>query len=169
MGVLVLGMGAYLYDTVPVSQAAGSDTKPQNREVAAPAWDLKDVDGKPVKLSDFKGKVVILDFRATWCGPCRMEIPGFVELQKEYRDKGLAVVGVSLDEEGSSVVRPFIKKFAINYSIVLGNQKIVRDYGGIEGIPTTFVIDRQGRILSQHVGYADKQQFENEIKPLLMR
>ncbi len=98
-----------------------------------------------------------------------MEIPGFVELQKQYQDKRLVVVGVSLDQDGSSVVKPFIKKFGINYPIVMGNQKVVRDYGGIEGIPTTFVIDQQGRILSRHVGYVDKHQFEKEIKPLLTK
>ncbi len=96
-----------------------------------------------------------------------MEIPGFVELRKAYGDKGLALVGVSLDEEGGQVVRPFMKQFGINYPVVIGDEKISRDYGGIEGIPTTFVIDRQGNIVSKHIGYVDKAQFERELKPLL--
>lgn len=133
----------------------------------SPAWELKGVDGKPVKSSDFAGKVVILDFWATWCGPCRMEIPGFIELQKQYADKGLVVVGVSLDQDGASVVKSFMDKTGINYPVVLGDETIVNAFGGVEGIPTTFIIDRNGQIVGKHVGYAAKAEFESEIKPLL--
>lgn len=133
----------------------------------SPAWELKGVDGKPVKSSDFAGKVVILDFWATWCGPCRMEIPGFIELQKQYADKGLVVVGVSLDQDGASVVKSFMDKMGINYPVVLGDETIVNAFGGVEGIPTTFIIDRNGQIVGKHVGYAAKAEFESEIKHLL--
>lgn len=132
----------------------------------SPAWELKDVDDKTVKSSDFAGKVVILDFWATWCGPCRMEIPGFIELQKQYADKGLVVIGVSLDQDGASAVKPFAEKMGINYPIVLGDETIVSAFGGIEGIPTTFIIDRTGNIVRKHVGYASKAEFEADIKPL---
>lgn len=98
-----------------------------------------------------------------------MEVPGFVELQKAYGNRGLAVVGVSLDEEGGRVVKPFMKESGINYSVVMGDEKIIRDFGGIEGIPTTFIIDRQGRIVGKHIGYVDKEQFEREIRTLLKR
>lgn len=135
--------------------------------VPSPAWELKGMDGKLVKSSDFAGKVVILDFWATWCGPCRMEIPGFIELQKQYADKGLVVVGVSLDQEGVSAVKPFMEKMGINYPIVLGDEAVVSAFGGVEGIPTTFIIDRSGQIVGKHVGYAPKAEFESEIKPLL--
>lgn len=133
----------------------------------SPAWELKGVDSKPVKSSDFAGKVVILDFWATWCGPCRMEIPGFIELQKQYADKGLVVVGVALDQDGASVVKPFMDKMGINYPVVLGDETIVNAFGGVEGIPTTFIIDRNGQIVGKHVGYAAKAEFEAEIKPFL--
>jgi thiol-disulfide isomerase/thioredoxin len=133
----------------------------------APQWELTNVEGKLVKLSDFHGKVVILDFWATWCGPCRVEIPHFVELQKQYGDKGLTVIGVSLDEQGPEVVKKFIKRLGVNYPIVIGNQKAVEAYGGIDALPTTFVIDRQGRIVSEHIGYDDKTAFEKEIQSLL--
>jgi thiol-disulfide isomerase/thioredoxin len=133
----------------------------------APGWKLTDLNGRNVNFSDFRGKVVILDFWATWCVPCRVEIPHFVELQKQYGAKGVAVIGVSLDEQGPDVVKRFVKQFEVNYSIVIGNEKIAEKYGGIVALPTTFVIDRQGRIVNQHIGYDDKAVFEKEIQSLL--
>lgn len=135
----------------------------------SPAWELKGVDGKTVKSTDFAGMVVILDFWATWCGPCRMEIPGFIELQKEYAKDGLAVVGVSLDQEGATVLKPFIEQMGINYPIVIGDENIVNAFGGVQSIPTTFIIDRSGQIVGKHVGYTAKAEFESEIKPLLKK
>jgi thiol-disulfide isomerase/thioredoxin len=147
-----------------IPSASAADTPAASK---APAWELKDADGKPVKSSDFERKVVILDFWATWCPPCKAEIPGFVDLQKKYGDKGLVVIGVSLDEQGHEVVKPFVKQFEVNYPIVMGDAKIVQDFGGIAAIPTTFVIDRSGNILARHVGYVPKETFEMEIIPLL--
>jgi thiol-disulfide isomerase/thioredoxin len=133
----------------------------------APAWELSDPHGKPVKSSDFAGKVVILDFWATWCPPCKAEIPGFIELQEKYRDKGLVIVGVSLDEQGPAVVKPFMQQFKINYPIVMGDEKTAQDFGGVTAIPTTFIIDKAGNIVKKHVGFAPKENFEKEITPLL--
>lgn len=133
----------------------------------APQWNLQDLSGNPVKLSDYKGKVVILDFWATWCPPCRAEIPNFVELQKEYGKQGLVVIGVSLDEGGVDGVAAFAKSQGVNYPIVMGNQDIANSYGGIEAIPTTFVIDPSGNIVAKHEGFTDKSEFEAEIKKLL--
>jgi thiol-disulfide isomerase/thioredoxin len=133
----------------------------------APDWELTDLNGKAVKFSDFRGNVLILDFWATWCAPCRIEIPHFVELQKQYGNKGLTVIGVSLDEQGPEVVKKYVKRLGVNYPIVMGNEKVVEAYGGIDAIPTTFVIDRQGRIMSRHMGYEDKAVFEKEIQSLL--
>ena len=133
----------------------------------APAFDLQDLNGKSVKLSDFKGKVVILDFWATWCPPCRAEIPHFVELQNEYRDKGLVVVGVSLDQGGPGVVSSFVKQQGINYPIVMGDDSVTSKYGDIQAIPTTFVIDSNGNIVGKHEGFTDKGVFVKEISPLL--
>ncbi len=138
-----------------------------NARTPAPNWQLNDLNGKTVKFSDFRGKVVILDFWATWCAPCRVEIPHFAELQKQYGDKGLTVIGISLDEQGPEAVKEFVKRLDVNYTIVTGNQKVVEAYGGVYAIPTTFVIDRQGRIVSEHVGYDDKVVFEKEIQSLL--
>lgn len=133
---------------------------------AAPAWQLPDIDGKLVSLADLKGKILILDFWATWCPPCRQEIPGFVALQRKYQDRGLVVIGVSLDKQGPSVVKPFALQFAMNYPVLMGNKKIITDYG-IEVIPTTFIIDQQGNIVTVHEGFADSATFESEILPPL--
>ena len=143
-------------------------TSTQTAEGAkAAAWQRVNTDGKPVKSSDFAGKVVILDFWATWCPPCKAEIPGFVELQEKYGDKGLMIVGVSLDEQGPAVVKPFMQQFRVNYPIVMGDEKILQDFGGVTAIPTTFIIDKAGNIVKKHVGFASKEDFEKEITPLL--
>ncbi len=133
----------------------------------APNWELKDLNGRTVRSSDFKGKVVILDFWATWCPPCRAEIPGFVELQKQYGKDDVVVIGISLDDTKASVVRKFTDKLAVNYRVVLGDQDTTRAFGGIDAIPTTFIIDREGRIVSQHLGFTEKADLERDIKPLL--
>jgi peroxiredoxin len=134
---------------------------------AAPDWQLRDVNGKPVNLADFKGRLVVLNFWATWCPPCRQEIPGFVALQRKYQDKGLVIIGVSLDQQGPGVVKPFIGRFGVNYPVVMGNGQIVSDYGGVEAIPTTFIIDRQGKVVTVHQGFTDNATFEAEIRSLL--
>jgi peroxiredoxin len=160
--IALLAIGLFRLAAVPVFAVEASAAK-----TPAPDWELKDLNGKTVKSSGFRGKVVVLNFWATWCMPCRIEMPHFVELQKQYGDKGVAVIGVSLDEQGPEVVKKFVKQLGVNYTIVMGNQKIAEAYGGIVAIPTTFVIDRQGRIVSWHMGYDDKAVFEKEIQSLL--
>lgn len=160
-----LGAAAFLFVAASSEQPAPKPTATASKQ--APKWELPGLDGKKVQSSEFAGKVIILDFWATWCGPCRMEIPGFIELQKKYEKLGLVVVGVSLDQDGTEVVKAFKEKFGVNYPLVMGDAKVVEAFGGVEAIPTTFIIDRAGRIVNQHVGYADKAEFEREIKPLL--
>ena len=156
--ILAAGLSFIAFALQPAESATASK---------APAWELKNTDGKLVKSSDFAGKVVILDFWATWCPPCKAEIPGFVDLQKKYGEKGLVVIGVSLDEQGPAVVKPFMRRFGMNYPVVMGDEKIVQDFGGVSAIPTTFIIDKSGNIAAKHVGYAPKEAFEKEITPLL--
>lgn len=134
---------------------------------AAPAYELPDLDGKMVKNTDFLGKVVILDFWATWCPPCRMEVPHFVRLQSQYGDQGLAIVGLSLDAGGARDVRPFADEYKVNYTMLIAKDETAESYGGVVGIPTTFVIDRKGRIVRKFVGYTPPETFEETIKPLL--
>ena len=133
----------------------------------APDFTLPKLDGNSLTLSDFKGKVIILDFWTTWCPPCRREIPDFVELYEKYKDEGLLIIGVSLDGGDSRSVKQFSKNYKINYPIVLGNFNITEDYGGIRAIPTTFVIDGKGNIKEKYIGYQPRATFEEVVKRLL--
>jgi len=151
-------------DSTTVRAAVKSDKERK----AAPDFALKDADGKTAHLADYKGKVVLLDFWATWCGPCKIEIPWFMEFEQKYKDQGFAVVGVSMDEDGWTVVKPYLQQLKINYRILLGNDKVGDQYGGVDSLPTTFLIDRQGRIAATHVGLSGgKDDFQNDIQRLL--
>jgi cytochrome c biogenesis protein CcmG/thiol:disulfide interchange protein DsbE len=135
----------------------------------APDFQLKSTDGKTVKLSDFKGKIVIIDFWATWCPPCRKGIPDLVELQKTYKDD-LVIIGISLDDKRTlKDVVPFVSKYEINYPVVFGDSEVVSAFGGIESIPTSFVIDREGNITNTHVGLIPKAEYEKDINKLLKK
>lgn len=136
--------------------------KPENRKVA-PDFVLDDASGKPVRLSDFRGKVVLLNFWATWCAPCSIEIPWFIEFQTAHQDTGFATLGVSLDEGGWDAVRPYIEKRKINYRVVVGNDDVAQQYGAAS-LPTTFIIDKSGRIAATHVGLCSKSEYEADIK-----
>jgi peroxiredoxin len=149
--------------TRPVKQVVKDDSKRKH----APDFALKDANGKLVHLADYQGKVVLLDFWATWCGPCVIEIPWFTEFERKYKDRGFEVVGVSMDDDGWKAITPFVAKKKMNYRVVLGDDKTGDQYGGLEALPTTFVIDRNGRIASVHVGLASKKDFEDAIEKLL--
>jgi cytochrome c biogenesis protein CcmG/thiol:disulfide interchange protein DsbE len=140
---------------------------PESVGRTAPEFDLADLNGKRVRLSDYAGKVVVLDFWATWCPPCRQEIPHFVRLQSKFRDQGLEIVGISLDEDGLQKVRDFADEYNVNYTMLLADAKVQESYEGIIGIPTTFVIDRKGRVAKSFVGFTPPETFEETIRPLL--
>ena len=140
---------------------------PQSETKKAPNFSLKTNTGKTIELSKLKGKLVVVNFWATWCGPCRAEIPGFIDVYKMYKSKGLEIVGISLDQDGWNAINPFVKKMNINYPVVLGNDQIAQDYGNIEAIPTTFIINKEGHIVDRHIGYMDKESFEKMIKSYL--
>ncbi len=134
---------------------------------AAPQWKLQDLAGKPVTFADFKGKVVVVDFWATWCPPCREEVPGYVELQNKYGKDGLMIVGVSLDQAGPEVVKAFAAKYGVNYPMVMGDEAVVTAFGGIEALPTTFLIDAQGQIRDRKIGMESKEDYEKKIVAVL--
>jgi len=137
-----------------------------NSRKAAPNFTLMDSKEVPVTLSKFKGSVVLLDFWATWCEGCKVEIPWYMEFQKKYKDNGLSVVGVSVDDDGWKSVKPFLQAKQVNYTVVLGDWDLAGRFG-ITSLPVTLLIDRNGRVADSHVGMVDKDAFDREIQALL--
>ncbi|HEV7218446.1 MAG TPA: TlpA disulfide reductase family protein [Terriglobales bacterium] len=134
---------------------------------AAPDFVLPDSTGTPIKLSAYKGKVVLLDFWATWCTGCKVEIPWYVEFQNKYRNEGLTAIGVSMDDDGWKSVKPFLEEHKLNYPVVIANQDLGNRYGGLPSLPLTLLIDRNGKIAESDAGMVNKNAFENKIKALL--
>lgn len=132
----------------------------------APAFSLAGLNEQKVELSSFKGKVVLVDFWATWCTPCREEIPQFVEWQKKYGDQGLQVIGISMDD-GPKPVREFYQEFKLNYPVAMGDEKVAESYGGVLGLPINFLVDRDGRIQAKYTGMTDLKALEENIKKQL--
>jgi cytochrome c biogenesis protein CcmG/thiol:disulfide interchange protein DsbE len=140
---------------------------PEAQRKMAPDFTLTAAKGQTIALSAFKGKVVLLDFWATWCGGCKVEIPWYIEFDKKYRDRGLAVIGVSMDDKGMKVVKPFLAQKNMEYPVVIGSEALARKYN-LESMPLTLLIDRGGRIAVSHAGIVNKDDFENRIKELLL-
>jgi cytochrome c biogenesis protein CcmG/thiol:disulfide interchange protein DsbE len=141
--------------------------KTEGQRQTAPNFSLKDADGNPVHLSDYRGKVVLVNFWATWCGPCEVEIPWFVEFEQKYKGQGFAVLGLSMDDDGWKAVRPYMASHKINYRVMIASEVVSQQFGDIDSLPTSFVLDRQGRIANNHVGLIDKRDYQNEILKLL--
>jgi cytochrome c biogenesis protein CcmG, thiol:disulfide interchange protein DsbE len=138
------------------------------QHMPAPQLTLTDLNGQKLELATYKGEVVLVDFWATWCDPCRAEIPHFVQLQDKYRSQGFRVVGISMDD-GPRPVREFYEQYRMNYPVAMGNAKLAERFGGVLGLPVSFLIGRDGRIYARHVGETDSSVFESEIKELLAR
>lgn len=134
----------------------------------APSFSLLTPDGVLFSSSEFQGKATLIDFWATWCPPCQEEVPGFVELYNRYRDKGLVVVGISVDEGGVEQVKAFMEKYSVNYPIVMADDEVLRAFGGIRGLPTTFLVNAQGRIVKRYVGFHSATEFEKDISNFLL-
>jgi peroxiredoxin len=163
-----LALGSFLVGCSSGARTVkAASLRPSSERKVAPDFALKDADGRTVRLSDYKGKVVLLDFWATWCGPCRMEIPWFIEMQRQNRDRGFEVLGVSMDDNGWEDVKPFLAEMGVNYRIVIGNDRTAAIYGGVESLPTTFLIDREGRIAVVHVGLASRKDIQDGVEQLL--
>ncbi|MEA3346635.1 MAG: redoxin domain-containing protein [Candidatus Auribacterota bacterium] len=168
-GMLIV-LGCFVYLIVnggkPLfSQAAALENEGLNR--SAPDFVLPALEGKSLRLSDFEDKVIILDFWATNCPPCRKGIPDFIKLYNKYRDKGLVIIGVSLDRGNVEKVKRFCQNKGVNYPVAIGNYEVTESYGGIRYIPTTFIIDKNKNIVKKFIGYTSIDVFEREIKTLL--
>ena len=128
---------------------------------------VETLSGEQIALSDYQGKVVIVDLWDTWCPPCRMEIPHFIELYNEYNDQGFEMIGLAFGRDGLPAVKEFIEEYGINYINATVNQDVINRLGSPRGIPTTYVFDQTGNIHQKYVGYREKSIFENDIKTLL--
>jgi cytochrome c biogenesis protein CcmG/thiol:disulfide interchange protein DsbE len=157
------------------SQSAPDKLFPEKSRKTAPGFSLTDANGKQIQLSDYRGKVVLLDFWATWCGGCKLEIPWYMEFDKKYSRQGLAVIGVSMDDDGWKAVKPFLARktdpetggnTAMKYPVVIGSDQLGKAYG-LTSMPMTLLIDRQGKIALSHTGVVNKNDFEAHILQLL--
>src|ERR1700719_1419435 len=166
---LGLGSSIYALRRARAEQAAsGPDAKvirfARNPEMAPPFL-LHDISGRIVSTADWKGKVVILNFWATWCPPCREEIPELVQLQAKYKDK-LLIVGASEDDDGPQKVLQFAQRYGMNYPIVMATRELIDNYGGVPALPTSFIIDPQGRVMMKHTGLYEFEVYEREVRAL---
>src|SRR6266481_1352867 len=135
----------------------------------APDFELKVLGsrGKTMKLSDLKGKAVLIDFWATYCGPCKVEMPWIAGLQKKYGPEGFQAIGISMDDAGEKTVSEFAKKLGVNYPILIGTEKVADLYGGLEGLPVSFFVDRTGKVVDQELGLIGQDVFEENVKKAL--
>lgn len=146
---------------IPLAFIIFSCARAEKSYPLAPGFTLKDLDGNDISLSNLEGKVIFLNFWATWCPPCREEIPGFVEIYDQYKDKGIEIIGISVDKLGTKSLLAFIEKYKMNYPVVLGTQKVIDDYKPGRFIPVTIIIDKKGKIREKHIGFMDKETLKN--------
>jgi len=159
-------ISACLAQTSIAGPASGNKPLPTEGRTPAPLFTLLDARGRPLRLSDLQGRVVLLNFWATWCEPCKVEIPWFIELQRQYEASGVTVVGIAMDDEGQSV-SPFVDTMGINYRTVIGSDELASQYGGVDALPTTFLIDRHGRIAAEYQGLQPKNTYESKLHSLI--
>ena len=163
--VIAILLIASLYE-VAIHHTHSSSGRPGTIGSAAPGFSLQDLNGKPLTLADYSGKVVLLNFWATWCTPCRGEIPQFVDFQNSLGPQGLQLIGISMDDEAKPV-QEFYQQFKMNYPVAVGNTNLAESYGGVLGLPVTFLIGRNGRIAARYVGATDMPALQQKIQALL--
>ncbi len=168
LALLILVILASCTGSHSSSAEARTSAKMHADRKSAPGFTLTDSNGSKVQLADYRGKVVLLNFWATWCGPCQVEIPWFEEFEQQYKSRGFAVLGVSMDEDGWAAVKPYIAEHKLNYRILLGDDSVSQLYGGLDSLPTTFMIDRDGKFaFPPHIGLIDKNDYVGEIQTLI--
>lgn len=165
--VVIAAVALMLFAGVRMSRSRASIKTVGKNGSAAPDFTLKGLDGKQVRLSDYRGKAVLLNFWATWCAPCKIEMPWFVDLQKQYASQGLQVIGVAMDDSGEETIAKFAQQMGVNYPVLIGKEAVGDAYGGVEFLPTTFIIDRQGKVVDRVFGLAGRSEFEDDIKKAL--
>ncbi|HVP55184.1 MAG TPA: TlpA disulfide reductase family protein [Candidatus Eisenbacteria bacterium] len=167
--ILIYGVVALcLLGLYIASRHTAQKPKPTAKGNVAPDFTVTDIEGKKLSLSDYRGKVVLLDFWATWCSPCREEIPHFVDMQNQYGPQGFQVIGISMDDDVKPV-REFYQQFKMNYPVAIGDDKLAESFGGVLGLPVNFIIDREGRIHAKHLGATEASVFDGEVSDLLAR
>ena len=165
LALLAVGIGVINRRWAPAPKSGASLA---GEPKLAPDFTLTDLDGRKLSLSDYKGKVVLLNFWATWCGPCRTEIPHFIEMQDKLGPDGFQVIGISMDDDAKPV-RKFYQQYKLNYPVAVGDDKLADLYGGVLGLPVSFIIDREGRIYAKHVGATNASEFDSEVRDLLAK
>lgn len=140
---------------------------PQTKGDTAPDFTLQSLDGKNTRLSDFRGQAVLLNFWATWCAPCKIEMPWFVELQKQYGPQGFQIVGVAMDDASAKEIADFAKEMGVNYPVLVGNNSVGDAYGGVQFLPENFYIDRNGKLVARAFGLKSRSEIEDEIKAII--
>jgi len=163
--MFVAGFAAIAFGIVWESYAGNKENTTHTAKQKAYNFELLDLDGKKVSLMDYSGKIRIIDFWATWCPPCRAEIPHFNALTQKYPN--IAIIGISLDQGGTQIVKDFAREFNIQYPLLMGNIETVQAFGNIRSIPTTFIVDQEGFIIKKYVGYKPESVFEADILKLL--
>jgi thiol-disulfide isomerase/thioredoxin len=164
VAVVVAGM---LYFGFHSARRSATGTPMLKQASIAPDFSLESLDGKNMKLSDLRGRAVLLNFWATWCSPCKIEMPWFVELQKQYGAQGLQIVGVAMDDASKEDIAKFAKDMGVNYPILIGKESVGDQYGGIPALPETFFIGRDGKLMDKIIGLKGKGEIEEDIKKAL--
>ena len=166
--VVAFVVALMLYVGLHLAHRSGRWPTPRiTRSTVAPDFSLESLEGKTMRLSDFRGKAVLLNFWATWCGPCRIEMPWFVELQQKYGSQGLQVVGVAMDDASKEDIAKFAKDMGVNYPVLIGKEAVGDSYGGIPALPETFFIGRDGKVVDKILGLRGKAEIEDAIKKAL--
>jgi thiol-disulfide isomerase/thioredoxin len=165
--IAVIAIAGMLYFATHMSRSTGGHLPLSNIATVAPDFTLESLDGKTVKLSDLRGKAVLLNFWATWCGPCKIEMPWFVELQKQYADQGFQIIGVAMDDSSKEDIAKFAKEMGVNYPVLIGKEAVGEAYGGVPALPETFFIARDGKIIDRIIGLKGRAEIEDSIKKAL--